>query len=88
MRSPLPTSSVSLRIIQRKRQDNADQDEDRDDERRDGYFSASRPRPMTNTSSKKLSAQFENGSGLALAATRVLALVKWLPAAIVPPSRP
>ena len=52
-----------------------------------GYFSASTPRPMTKTSSKRLKAQLLNGSGLALAATRVPALVTWLPAATVPPMR-
>jgi hypothetical protein len=42
------------------------------------------PAPIANTSSPRLRIQFENGSGLVLAAARVLVLVRWLPAAIVP----
>ena len=40
---------------------------------------------MTKTSSARLSAQLENGSGLVLATARVPALVKCVPAARVPP---
>ena len=41
-----------------------------------GYFSARTPSPTTKRSSKRLSAQLLKGSGLVLAATRVLALVR------------
>ncbi len=51
-----------------------------------GYFSASMPRPTTNTSSPRLRAQFENGSGLVLTIARVPALVRWVLPATTPPS--
>ena len=51
-----------------------------------GYLSARNPSPTTNTSSPTLRNQFENGSGLALATTRVPAFVKCVLAATVPPS--
>src|SRR5688572_13878254 len=51
-----------------------------------GYFSARNPRPTTKRSSPKLRIQFENGSGLVLAAARVLVLLRWLPAATTPPA--
>ena len=50
-----------------------------------GNFSASTPSPMTKTSSARLTAQLLNGSGLTLTAARVPALVRWPPAASVPP---
>src|SRR5438093_4924722 len=51
-----------------------------------GYFSASAPRPMTNASSMKLRNQLLNGSGLVYATARVLALVRCVLEASVPPT--
>ena len=51
-----------------------------------GYFSASTPSPTTKRSSAMLRAQFEKGSGLALARTRVPLLLKCVLAASAPPS--
>ncbi len=53
-----------------------------------GYFSASTPKPTTKRSSAMLRNQFVNGSGLALASTRVPALLKCVLAASAPPNRP
>ena len=50
-----------------------------------GYFKASIPRPTTKTSPRMLRIQFEKGSGLVFATTRVPAFVKCEPAASVPP---
>ncbi len=51
-----------------------------------GNFKASTPRPITKASSARLSPQLVNGSGLTFTAARVPALVKWPPAASVPPT--
>ena len=58
------------------------EDDDQDDQQghhasaTTGYCSARKPRPTTNRSSPMLRIQFENGSGLALAAARVLVFVR------------
>ena len=52
-----------------------------------GYLSARTPSPTTKRSSPRLRAQFENGSGLALASTRVPLLLKCVLAASAPPRR-
>ena len=51
-----------------------------------GYLRATKPRPTTKTSSPRLSSQLVNGSGLALATTRVPAFVMWELPATMPPS--
>ena len=51
-----------------------------------GNFNAVTPSPITKASSARLSPQLLNGSGLTFTAARVPALVKWPPAASVPPT--